>query len=336
VVDDLEPDGAAEHLFERSGMPVSGPELELRVAAGVEARQVLIGRRVQLDARERLGMAAIQALGEPHHRRQRAYGAPGRPAEIAKALVCLLRRRLPVITGDERDHLDLVRIESPQVAMLDEVVRVPMMALVADVHADVVQKSSILEPGPLAIPEAVHASRLVEDREREPRDLLRVRRPVAAPLGELDDAPAPDVRVTFDRADVRDVLSDIVEHEALAEREVAERDLPGSQTAQDRIEQDRSGDHQIRAPRVEAGHGQPALERQPGEALAQLVERLGANAAVAQLLDGCAPVHRRECSQTQDGARRANHAVEPVPDRGVQVGAHDTVHVLYHVPLVPT
>jgi hypothetical protein len=107
LVDHLEPDGAAEHLLERTGVPVSGPELELRVAAGVKSCQVVVGGGIELDVRERLRVAAIQALGEPHHRRQRVHGAPRWPTEVAKALVSLLRRRLPMIAGDERDHLDL-------------------------------------------------------------------------------------------------------------------------------------------------------------------------------------------------------------------------------------
>ena len=46
------------------------------------------------------------------------------------------------------------------------------MALVADVDADVVQQRAVLEPLALAVAEPVHARRLVEDIERETRDLL--------------------------------------------------------------------------------------------------------------------------------------------------------------------
>ena len=54
-------------------------------------------------------------------------------------------------------------IEAAQIAVLDQVIRVPVMTLVADVHADVVQQRAVLEPVALAIAEAVHAARLIED-----------------------------------------------------------------------------------------------------------------------------------------------------------------------------
>ena len=91
-----------------------------------------------------------------------------------------------MIARDERDHLDLLGLEAAQVAVLDQVVRVLVVPLVADVDADVVQERRVLEPLALAIGQAVHAARLIEERQRQPRDLLRVLGPVAAPLGQLD------------------------------------------------------------------------------------------------------------------------------------------------------
>ena len=84
--------------------------------------------------------------------------------------------------------------------------------------------------------EAVDAARLVEDGQREPRDLLRVLRPVAAALAELDDAAAADVGIALDLADARAVAVDVVEDEAFAQREVAERELVGAEPPDDRVE----------------------------------------------------------------------------------------------------
>ena len=120
-----------------------------------------------------------------------------------------------MVARDERDDLDLLRIESAQVAVLDQVVRVPVVALVADVDADVVQQRAVLEPLAFAVGQSVHAARLIEDVQRQPRDLLRVLRPVAAPLAELDDAAAPDVGVALDFADPGAVAVDVVEDDAL-------------------------------------------------------------------------------------------------------------------------
>ena len=61
----------------------------------------------------------------------------------------------------------------------------------------------VFEPLALAIAEPVDAARLIEDAQRQPRDLLRVLGPVAAALAELDDAAAPDVGIALDLADPR-------------------------------------------------------------------------------------------------------------------------------------
>jgi hypothetical protein len=83
-------------------------------------------------------VAAIETFGEPDHRRERLHSTPDAARQVAVALVRLLRGGLPVIPRDERDRLDLERIESPQIPVLDQVVRMSVMTLVADVDADVV------------------------------------------------------------------------------------------------------------------------------------------------------------------------------------------------------
>ena len=95
-------------------------------------------------------MAAIEPLGETDHRRERLDGLAQRSLQVAVALVGLLRRGLPMIARDERHDLDLLRREAAQVAVLDQIVRMAVVALVADVHADVVQQRAVFEPLALA------------------------------------------------------------------------------------------------------------------------------------------------------------------------------------------
>ena len=52
------------------------------------------------------------------------------------------------------------RLEAAQIAVLDQVVRVLVVTLVADVHADVVEQRRVFEPLALAIGQAVDAARL--------------------------------------------------------------------------------------------------------------------------------------------------------------------------------
>jgi len=153
-------------------MPRGGPELQLHIARRAQLHQVVVTAIVELQARDGLCVTAIEALRQPQNRGERANGGPRPPPHRAEALVLSLRRRLPVIAGDERDRLDLAGLESAEVAVLHEVVRMLVMALVADVHADVVQNGGVLEPFPLAIGQPVNRARLVEQGDGQPRDVL--------------------------------------------------------------------------------------------------------------------------------------------------------------------
>ena len=150
---------------------MGGPELQLGVARGAEFDEVFLAAVVHLHARDRLRVAAIERFGEPQNRGQRANGPALLRAERAEVGVRFLRRRLAVIPRDERDDLRFRRLEPAQIAVLDEVVRVLVMPRIADVRADVVQQRRELEPLALAIGQPVDAARLIEDRERQPRDL---------------------------------------------------------------------------------------------------------------------------------------------------------------------
>jgi hypothetical protein len=155
-----------------------------------------------------------------------------------------------MVARQERDHLDLLRVEPAQIPVLDQIVRVTVMSLIADVYADVMQQRAVLEPLALFVGQSVDAPRLIEDGEREPCDLLCMLRPVAAALAELDDAPAPDVWIALDLANPRAVPVDIVEDQAFAKGKIAEREFLGSEPAKDRIEQNRACDRQVRASRI--------------------------------------------------------------------------------------
>ena len=195
-----------------------------------------------------------------------------------------------MVAGDERDDLDLVGLEAAQIAVLDQVVRVLVVPLVADVDADVVQERRVLQPLALAIGQAVHAARLIEQRQREPRDLLRVLGPVVAALGQLDDAAAADVGVAIGLRDLLAVPRDVVEDQPFAQRQIAERDLGGAEPPEDRVEQDRAGDGEVGAARIEPGHAQPLLEIERRSAsLRTRRNLLGRDAAVAQRRAGRAP-----------------------------------------------
>jgi hypothetical protein len=113
VTADLDAQRFADQPFERRGMPLRRPELQLRIARRSQLQQPVVAAVVQLEPGHRLRVAAVEALGEPENRRKRPYGPPARAAKLPVLLVAPLRRRLAVIAGHQRDNLNLFRIEAP-------------------------------------------------------------------------------------------------------------------------------------------------------------------------------------------------------------------------------
>jgi hypothetical protein len=276
-------DGNAAHFeakrlagepFERHQRSRRGPQLELRVAGGPQLQQVVVAAVVELEAGDRLRVAAIEALGETQHRGKRSHRPPHPARQTAESFVLALRLRLAVVARDQRNRLDFVWLEAAQIAVHDQIVGVLVVALVADMHADVVEERGVLEPFALAIGEAVDGARLIEQREREPRDVLRVLGPVVAALGELEDAAAADVGIAIGLRDFLAVARNVVEDQPLAQRQIAERDFVGAEPAEDFIEQDRARYREIDAARLETGDAHPPLDVERDQLFAHAVDLL--------------------------------------------------------------
>jgi hypothetical protein len=207
-------------------------------------------------------VTAIEALGQTKNRRQRLNRLPLTPAQSRVLLVPPVGCGPAMIACNERNGFDFVRLEAPQITVPDQIVRVLVVALVRDEDADVVKERRVLEPLTLAIGEGVTAPRLVEERHGDPCHLAGVLRPVVAPLGELDDAPAADVGVAVCLRNLFAVPRDVVEDESFSQREIAQRDFVGSQPLENRVEQDRPRGRQIGATGIEAGNAEPLLHGQ--------------------------------------------------------------------------
>ena len=98
----FEADRLSENAFERADVPMRRPELQFRVPAGTQACEVVVAARIEIDAGERLGVAPVEPLADGHH-------AAG---QVTVTVVRLLGFGLAVITRDQRDRLDLRRIEA--------------------------------------------------------------------------------------------------------------------------------------------------------------------------------------------------------------------------------
>jgi len=186
-------------------------------------------------------MTAVEALREAENGAERAHRPPRFALESSETLVPAFRCGLTMVPRYEADHFGFVRLESAQLAVPNQVVRVFVVALVADVDADVVQGGRVLEQLPLVIRESMDRARLVEQRDGQAGDMLCMFRREIAPLGELEDASSPHVRVPVGLRDLLPVARDEVEHQSFAQRKIAQRDVLCSKPAQDLVDEDRAG-----------------------------------------------------------------------------------------------
>src|SRR5215468_468058 len=116
-------------------------------------------------------------------------------------------------------------MEPTKVAVLDQVIRMLVMAGIADVRAQVVHQRRILEPLALAISQAMNRTGLLEERQGQTDDLARVIGVVVATFGQFQRAAPPYVWNAIDLGDLSSVASDVIENEPFAQREIAQRQL---------------------------------------------------------------------------------------------------------------
>src|SRR3954471_12186372 len=109
VAADFDPERLSCESFEWRGVTRRGPELQLRVARRAQLQQIVVAAVVELEAGDRLRVAAVEALREPEDRGERSHLAPRAPAQIDEAVVLALGRRQAMIARDQRDRFDFVR-----------------------------------------------------------------------------------------------------------------------------------------------------------------------------------------------------------------------------------
>src|SRR5262245_28306547 len=121
------------------------PNLELRIAVGLKQEQRVFAPIMEFEARDCLRVASIEPLCQAKHGRERSDHLPQLARQLAVAVVVTRGRGAAMIPRHEGEGLDLLGVEPPEVSVLDEIVRVSVMALVADVDADVVEEGSVFE-----------------------------------------------------------------------------------------------------------------------------------------------------------------------------------------------
>jgi hypothetical protein len=101
-----------EKPLERLRVAAGGPKLELGIAARANLQQPVLAAIVKVDARHRLRMAPVEALGQTQDRRQRSDDTTTLPRQGAVPFVAPLRRGLAMIPRDQRNRFDLLGIEA--------------------------------------------------------------------------------------------------------------------------------------------------------------------------------------------------------------------------------
>ena len=174
----------------------------------------------------------------------------------------------------------------------------------------------------------------VEQVQRELGDLARVLLVVAAALGQADHAPLPDVGVGLRPRDRPRVLVDVVEQDPLAQRPLAQHQLPRAEALEDGVEEDRAGHDDVRPRFVEAGDLQPRLDVGGGEPLPEGVDLVRGHRGVVQGVRHPAPALEGERAQGEDGPRRADDGVEPGGADPLHVGLDHLVEMLHQPGIV--
>ena len=146
--------------FERRVVTSRRPQLQLRVAGGPQLQQIVVAAIVKFEPGDGLGVAAIEAFGQPQDRRERAYCAAGAAPEIGEAVVLPLGRRLAMVAGDERDDGDIQPVEPEYFGIENQIFRMLVVGARADVSADFMQNGGHLEQ------QRVVRRELMEIRER--------------------------------------------------------------------------------------------------------------------------------------------------------------------------
>src|SRR5712692_8139009 len=100
----LHPKRLADQPLERRRVAPRRPQLELRVASRADLEEIVLAAIVQLETRDALRVAPIEALGQAQDRRQRAHDALTLARQIGEPLVTALRRGETMIARHERDR----------------------------------------------------------------------------------------------------------------------------------------------------------------------------------------------------------------------------------------
>src|SRR5262245_21532058 len=128
VPTDLDAERLADQLLEGSQLPSRCPDFELGIALRSHAEQSVLTKIVELDARHNLRMTAIEVRCKSQIGGKRLNRSLPAVSQRAVAIVAATGLGTAMIARNESDCLDFVGLESSQIAVLYQVIRMFVMA----------------------------------------------------------------------------------------------------------------------------------------------------------------------------------------------------------------
>ncbi len=135
-------------------------------------------------------MSSVESIRHPKQRCQPDHSLALLRRKRREVAVLLLRLRSPVVAGDVRHYHLLVRRHAEQLGVGDEVVRVLVMALVANVVADIVEQRRVGQRLPVFRGASDARLERIEQLKRKLAHLMGMRQLVMTPVCKLKDRPA--------------------------------------------------------------------------------------------------------------------------------------------------
>src|SRR6478672_10977637 len=152
----------------------------------------------RLDDRK---VCAIQTVSDPKQRRQDSNRTLQLRWECVEEFMLAVRMRPPVVTGDIRDHRELLGRKAAQLTVGDQVIRMLVMRAFVDEVSNVMKDRSKFEPVPLSVSQVMEPLCLVEEPQGERGDVEAVGLRHLAAASQGQHIPAPqigNVRFGFD------------------------------------------------------------------------------------------------------------------------------------------
>ena len=242
-----------EAVFEHVDFMHGAPEIELGVSLGpdTEADGVIADGGFELgDVAE---VTTVEAVGDAEDAGELPDEGAAGGFEGDEVGVVFLGEAFAMVAGDVGDDVEFIGGEAFEIAVLDEVARMLVMAAVADVPTDIVEHGGMFEEFALGGAEVGVGGEIIEDSEGELGNFKGMLFVVVAAAAEFNDAAAAGVSYLDAEANFGPVGLHVFDDHAFAEGAIADFDFVELHTVEDVIDEECAGEDLISAAGIEAG-----------------------------------------------------------------------------------